>query len=173
MLNAADPLAVSARDKLDRIKADKAKRGSTITLSLQELNAYMKVELGEEAQLGIRDSKLVMGTGTFEISAIVDFRKMAESRGHEVNALFAKMLEGERPLRISASLESASSKATLRITTLEISGIPMSGFILDFIMKTVMSSLSPDAKYNEPFDLKHNMERIEIQPANARVVIKK
>ncbi|MEP7353405.1 MAG: hypothetical protein ABI824_09275 [Acidobacteriota bacterium] len=168
-----DSLAVSAQNKFDSIKHDKAKRGSAILLSGAELNAWVKAELAEEAQLGIHDTKVVLGQGTFEISAIVDFRKIAESGGKEINAMFAKLLEGERPLKIAGTLEATGGHATLHLTNVEISGIPLSGLVLDLVVKVVVGTLAPDAKVNEPFDLEHNMDRIEITASNARVTIKK
>jgi hypothetical protein len=47
------------------------------------------------------------------------------------------------------------------------------GSILDFLIKHFVQPRYPDIKINEPFDLDFNIDRIEIQPAGVRILIKK
>jgi hypothetical protein len=51
--------------------------------------------------------------------------------------------------------------------------VAIDGSILDFLIKHFIEPRYPDIKINEPFDLDFNIDRIEIQPASVRIMIKK
>jgi hypothetical protein len=51
--------------------------------------------------------------------------------------------------------------------------VAIDGSILDFLIKHFIQPRYPDIKINEPFDLDFNIDRIEIQPASVRIMIKK
>jgi hypothetical protein len=55
----------------------------------------------------------------------------------------------------------------------ELSGIPIEGSILDFLMRNFFAPRYPDAKIDKPFDLDYNMDRIEVQPTGVRITMKK
>jgi len=166
----ADALAESARAKLKLIQEDKAPPGSVITISSQELNAWVRAELGEEPQIGLRDPKFEMGEGgTASLEAFADFQKLAGTQG----GLFATLLAGERKVKIVVLPETASGKVTIRLKLVEISGVPLSGMLLALAAKLVLTHIYDDVKIDEPFDLGHNIDHAVIEPATLRVYIKK
>jgi hypothetical protein len=98
---------------------------------------------------------------------------MRQAQGMATNPLFAKLLEGERPLSIFARVESGAGRCTVYLTRVEIGGISIEGAVLDFLVKTFFLPLFPDAKVNEPFDLGYDMDRIELRPDGIRVFMRK
>ena len=90
-----------------------------------------------------------------------------------MNALIGRLIEGERPLKISIRVESANGRATVFLTRVELSGVAMEGSILEFLIKQFIQPRYPDIKINQPFDLDYNIDHIEIQPSGVRVLIKK
>jgi hypothetical protein len=122
---------------------------------------------------GIRDPAVQLGAGTASGSAFIDFLKMRQGEGLATNSLIAKLIEGERPLKVSIQLESAHGRATARLTRLEISGIAVTGAPLDFLVNEFFLHMFPDAKVNTPFELNNNIERIELRPDGVRVTMKK
>jgi hypothetical protein len=173
LLPAADPLSDSARKKLDMIEDGKASRGSIVSFSTAEINAWARVKVPEIVPEGIRDIRVEMGAGTATAYAIVDFLKMRQAQGVETGWFVSKLIEGERPLRVTVRLESAGGRCTVYLTRVDLSNVSASATVLDFLVKAFFVPLYPDAKINEPFDLDFNMERIEVRPGVARVVIKK
>lgn len=169
---AADPLADSAQKKLDSIADGKARRGSVVALSPQEINAWLHEKAVKAFPEGIRNEHIDLGPGTADGTALVDLMKIQKGKS-TMNALIGRLIEGERPLKISIRVESASGRATVFLTRVELSGIAMDGSILDFLIKQFVQPRYPDIKINEPFDLDFNMDRIEIRPAGVRVLIKK
>jgi hypothetical protein len=111
-----------------------------------------------------------LGAGTTDGTALVDFLKIGKGN---VNPLIGRLIEGERPLKISIRVESANGRCTVFLTRVELSGVVIDGSILDFLMKHFVQPRYPDMKINEPFDLDFNIDRIEIQSAGVRVLIRK
>lgn len=167
MLAAADPYAESARAKIAMIREDQAPAGAVIPISAQEWNAWIRAELADEPDLGLRDSKVTLGTGTVTFEAIADFGKLA--RG--ANGLFARLVEGERTVKLVARPESAGGQVTVRLELLEISGVPLTGVILNAAAELVMAAVFDDVHVNQPFAMGHNIDRAVIEPGSVRVFI--
>jgi hypothetical protein len=171
-LLAADPAFARAESKLDRIESGHARPGSVIVFTPAEMNAWARGRVPQMYQ-GIRDPAVQLGTGTASGSAFVDFLKMRQGEGLATNSLVAKLIQGERPLKVSIQLESSHGRATARLTRLEISGVAVTGAPLDFLVNEFFLHLFPDAKVNQPFDLHDNIERIELRPDGVRVTMRK
>lgn len=171
-LLAADAILDRAGSKLDRIESGHARPGSVIVFTPAEMNAWAR---GRVPQMypGIRNPSVQLGVGTATGSAMIDFLKMRQGEGVATNPLVAKLIEGERPLKVSMQLESSGGRATAKLTRLEISGIAVTGAPLDFLVNQFFLKLFPDAKVNQPFDLRDNIERIELRPDGVRVTMKK
>jgi len=172
-LHAADPLFESAERKLDSIESLKLPRGSTVTFSQAEINAWARVKIPEIIPEGMRDQRVALGNTTATGYATVDFLKMRQARGKTTNWFFARLLEGERPLTVSVRLESSGGRCTVYLTRVELSDAVANSTVLDFLIKTFFLPLYPDAKINEPFDLDYDMDKIEIRPTAVVVTIRK
>jgi hypothetical protein len=167
-----DGLAASAQKKFDRIADGLAKPGSVISLSRAELNAWAQTKIPEIVPQGLRNPMLDLGEGQATGYAIVDFLKMRQAQGKETPWLISKLIEGERPLKVSVRITSANGKMTVYLTSIELSGASLSGKTLDFLISTFFRPLYPEAKINEPFDLSYGIDRVEVHPAGVQVFIK-
>ena len=170
VLLASDPLANSAQKKLDSISDRKLKPGAVVTLSAKEVNAWIHDKAGKAFPEGIRNEHIDLAPGTADGTALVDLTKLSKAKS---NPLIARLIEGERPLRVAIRVESAKGRATVFLTHVELSGVAIDGSILDFLIKHFVQPRYPDIKINEPFDLDFNIDHIEIQPTGVRVLIKK
>lgn len=168
----ADPLFARCASKFDLIDSGQAKRGSVIEFTPAELNAWARGRVPQLTE-GVRDPRLQLETGAGNGSALVDFAKIAKSRGLTTNALLGRLIEGERPLKVSVRLESGQGHATVYLTSVELSGVTISGALLDFLVKDFFVPLFPEAKINQPFELRDNIDRIDVRPDGARVAIRK
>ncbi len=171
-LRAADPNLDSANAKLDRIDEGRAKPGDEIFFTLAEINAWARDEVPIAVPQGIRDPKVELGNGNGTGSALVDFVKIEQSRG-KTPGLIAKMFAGERPLKVSLSLESAGGTCTVHVTRVDIGGSSVEGTLLDLIIRTFFKPLYPDATVEEPFEIGYNVDKIELRPDGIRVTMKK
>lgn len=172
VLHAANPVLDRVDYKLNLIDSGRARRGSVILFTPAEMNAWARSRVPQMYQ-GITDPSIQLGMGAATGSATIDFLKMRQGEGVATNPLIAKLIEGERPLKVSVQLESAHGRATAKLTRLEISGIAVTGAPLDFLVNQFFLKLFTDAKVNQPFELRDNIDRIELRPDGVRVTIKK
>jgi len=169
---AADPLYESAQRKLDAIEARHVPRGGIVTFTPQEIDAWARVTVPQTVPEGIRDPRVELGQGAATGYAVVDFLKMRQGKGQPTSWLMQKLIEGERPLKVSVRLESGGGRCIVYLTRVEISNVSANATVLDFLIKTFFVPLYPDAKINETFDLADDIDRIDITPAQVKVTIK-
>jgi len=161
--------AESAARKLASIQHGSLHRGAVVYFSTRELNAYAQSQIPEYAPEGVRAAKLETGAGTATASALIDFLKLRHSAGIETNWLVARLIEGERPVRVTAHIRSANGTATVFMDRVEISGISVSGAPLDTLIQTFFSPVFPEAKINQPFRLRHGLDHVNVTPAGLQV----
>jgi hypothetical protein len=172
-LSAADPLAEQANRKIELIQNGKARPGSVLVFTAAELNAFARVQAHEVVPEGLRQPKLQLGDGIATGEALVDFLKLRHSAGVETNWLIAKLIQGEKRVSASVEIQSKQGRATVHLTRAEIGGLVVSGATLDFLINAFLLPLYPNAKIDEPFELAHGVDRIEVTPAAARVYMRK
>jgi len=159
---------LSARRKIDSIESDQLRSGARVEFTAGELSAYAE----KEAPGGVRNPRIQllareMATG----SALVDFGKVARAQGNQPGWLMSRLLEGERPVSVTARIRSAGGQATVDVERVEISGIAIDGRTLEFLMQSVLLPLYPTAVVGRPFELGHRVERLDVGTAAVAVVI--
>jgi len=163
----------SCQRKFDLIENDRLKAGSRLTLSQRELNAYVEQELPKVVPQGVREPKLELGAGTATGSAWIDFVKLQSAQGKPPGWLMRQILQGEHPVTVTARIDSAGGRATVNVQSVEIAGITIEGRMLDYLIQNYLLPYYPDAKVGEPFELSHNIDRLDVQPTRVDVILKK
>ena len=172
VLLAADALYESAWDKFQRIEMGRAAPGSVTVFSPAEINALARGGIPQMVE-GIRNPQIQLAMGTASATALVDLLKMRRGEGAVSNPLIAMLLEGERPIKVNVRVESAHGTATVFLTGVEISGVAASGRMLDFLVRQVFLPLFPDAKINQPFELRDDIDHIDVRPDGVRITMQK
>lgn len=158
----------SAKRKLDLISSDHLGPGSRVELTSREINAYAQ----HEAPPGVRNPRVeITAAGLATGSAAVDFNALQRGQGHPPGWLMSKLLEGERPVTVTARLTSANGQARVDVERVTISGLEIDGRTLDFLIQNFLLVLYPDAAVDRSFDLSHHIERLEVRPGGVNVVI--
>jgi hypothetical protein len=163
----------SCQRKFEVIENDRLKAGSRVTLSQRELNAYVEQELPKVVPQGVREPKLELGAGKATGSALIDFVKLQSAQGKPPGWLMRQLLQGEHPVTVTARIDSAGGRATVNVQSVEIAGITIEGRMLDYLIHNYLLPYYPDAKVGEPFELSHNIDRLEVAPARVDVILKK
>ena len=157
--------------KISLIEHDRVKPGSRVVLTPAELNAYARQEVAEAAPEGVRNPRLKLGPGTATASALIDFGKLRRAEGKPTGRIMSYLLDGERPVTVTARIRSSGGAATVDVQQVEIAGVVIEGRLLDFLVHNYLMRMYPNAKVGEPFDLGHRIERLEVQPSAVGVVI--
>jgi hypothetical protein len=161
----------SAQAKFDRIESDGLKAGSRVELSASELNAYVEHTLPTVTG-GVRNPQLqLVAPGVARGTALIDFAKVERSQGNPPGWLMSKLLEGERPVSVTARIRSSGGQATVDVERVEISGVVIDGRTLDFLIDNILLPLYPNAVVGRPFELGHRIERVDVEPAAVGIVI--
>ena len=147
---APNPAAERVTHKLDLIEQHRARRGSVVVFPIADLNAWSAVKAAEVVPEGLRQPRLELGNGAATAYALVDFLKLRNGAGVETNWLVAKLIQGEKPLKVTARIQSANGRATVSLQRVEIGGLAVSGSTLDFLIHNFFMPLYPNAKIDEP-----------------------
>ncbi len=163
----------AAKQKITMIEDEKLRPGSHVILSSAELNAYIAGEIPQVAGQGaVSDPQLRLVNGGGNLTANIDFVQLQRNTGRKPGWLAQQILSGARPVLVMARVQSSNGKATVWVDRLEVSGIPISGLALDFLMEVFIQPKFPNVRIGEPFDLVHSVDHFEIKPESVRVVIK-
>jgi len=167
-LGAAPNDYLSAKQKFDSIESDRLRAGSRVELSVGELDAYA----GQAVPAGVRNPRLqLVAPGIATGTAMVDFGKLRRAHGYQTGWLMSKLLDGDRPVSVTARIRSAGGQATVDLQRVEISGLAIDGPTLDFLIQNVLLPLYPNAVVGRPFELGHRIERLDVGPAAVAVLI--
>ena len=169
-IGAAADAYSSAQQKIDAIESDRLRTGSRVTLTYPELNAWV----ARKAPDGVHGAKVVVtehgvATGT----ASVDFLKVQRAQGQNPGWLLSKLLDGERPVSVTARIRSSGGTATVDVERVEISGVAVDGRPLEFLIQNILLPLYPDAVVGKPFELGHRIERLDVAPTGVGITIGK
>lgn len=163
----------SFQQKAQRIQEGKVPSGGNVKFTSPEVNAWLEMEVSEAVPPGVRDLRARLLTGnTASGSAIVDFVKLRSAQGKPPNWLVGKLLQGEHEVSVTIRVKSGGGRATLTPVRVEISGVPVSGATLDFLVQNYLIPNVPDAKVGKPFSLKYDVERIDVSQGAAYVYIR-
>jgi hypothetical protein len=167
-LGAAANDYLSAKQKFDSIESDRLRAGSRVELSVRELDAYAEREVPE----GVRNPRLqLVAPGVATGTAMMDFGKLRRALGYQTGWLLSKLLDGDRPVSVTARIRSGGGQATVDLQRVEISGIAIDGGTLDFLVQNILLPLYPNAVVGRPFELGHRIEKLDIGTAAVAVVI--
>ena len=171
-LSAAVLTSASTRGKLDLIEGGHAPRGARIVFSTAELNAWIVDEARLYAPQGARDPRLVFGPGRVTGYADIDFLRLRQAATGEAPGWFLKNLfAGERPVKVVARVQSRGGRARVDVESVEISGVPVEGRALDFVIEAFVRPTFPYAKVGDWFDLQFGVEIFTVSPAGVTVLM--
>jgi len=159
----------TAKEKLEKIESGKLRSGAKVVLSFQELNAWV----AHEAPAGVRNPKVQVPAREIATgNALIDFGKLERNAGRKPGWLMSKLLDGERPVSVTARIRSAGGRATVDIQRVEISGITIDGRTLDFLIENFLMPMYPTAAISRPFEMGHRIDRLDVSPAAVAVLLK-
>jgi hypothetical protein len=161
----------SAEKKFQSIDSGRLRAGSRIHLSSAELNAYVEHEVPMVTGGVTRPVVKLVSPGIAQGSALIDFAQVQRSRGEAPGWIMSHLLEGQRPVSVTARIRSGGGRATVDVLSLTISGVTVNGSTLDFLIHHFLLPLYPDAAVGRPFELDDRIDRIEVLPTGVTVVI--
>jgi hypothetical protein len=161
---------LTAQRKFDDISGERLRAGTRLTLSMGELNAWVAAEVPD----GVRNTRLsVTAPGKATGTALIDFARLERAQGQQPGWIMSKLLEGERPVSVTARIRSSSGEATVDVDRVEIAGVAIDGKTLQFLIDNFLLPMYPEATLGRPFDLGHHIDRVEVEPGGVTIAIGK
>lgn len=161
----------SAQHKFDLIDSGRLKPGSRVELTTGELNAYVEREIPMVTG-GVRQPHLaLLRPEVAEGTALINFAEVRRSQGNPPGWLMSKLLDGERPVSVTARIRSSAGQATVDVLRVEVGGVTIDGRTLDFLIQHFLLPLYPDAAVGRPFELGDHIEKLDVQPSGVGVLI--
>ena len=166
--------ADSAFRKLAKIEAGAAAPGSRLVFTAAEVNAWIRAEAKARVPQGVRDVRMELGDGRATGYATIDFLKIRQAAtGEQPGWLLKNLFAGERPVVVTARFASERGRARVDVELVEISGIPIEGHMLEFVIEDYLWPTFPDVMVNEWFGLRFGIERFTIARTGVTVIIKR
>lgn len=164
--------AASADRKLDLIESGRLRPGSRVDFSTGELNAWLREQARRYFPAAIRNIRVSLAANSATGYADVDFLKMRQTAtGESPGWIMRNLFSGERPIVVQAHLVSENGRARVDVDSVRISGVPIEGRALDFLIRNYVRPTFPDLKISEWFQLANRVNRIETTASGATVFI--
>jgi hypothetical protein len=162
----------SAFRKLEAIEMGNAAPGSRVAFSAAEVNAWFRAEGKARVPQGVRDLRIDLGDGRATGFATIDFLKIRQAAtGEDPGWLMKNLFAGERPVVVTARFTSQNGRARVDVERVEISGIPIEGHMLEFLIEDYLRPTFPDVMVNEWFGLRFGIERFTVAPRVVTVIM--
>ncbi|MBI4902106.1 MAG: hypothetical protein HY820_00625 [Acidobacteria bacterium] len=160
-----------AQQKIDMISEGRIPAGTQVVFPQQDVNAFVVAKAKEVVPDGLRDPKVEILDGKATGRATVDFVKMRHAQGQDLNWLLSKLLQGEHPVVVTGRVQSSNGLARVDLDRVEIGGSSITGRAVEMLIRAFVAPIYPQAKVGESFELGYNVDRIELKPGLARVVL--
>ncbi len=171
-LGAAWAEAQAAERKFEAIQEGRLRPGTSVRLTAGELNSWVRMKARVYVPRGLRNPRLEFGSGRVTGSAQIDFLKLRQAATGEAPGWIAKNLfAGERPVSVTARVESNGGRARVDVESVEISGVRIQGEVLDFLIRNYVLPEFPAARIGAWFPLAPGIDRFTIGPSGVSVYI--
>jgi hypothetical protein len=161
----------SAFRKLGAIERGGVKPGTRLNFTKPEIDGWIQDEAKSHVPQGLDHVRLDLSDGRVTGYANIDFLKVRQASGGDPGWLMKNLFAGERPVTVVARVSSAGGRARVDVERVEISGVPIQGAALDFVIANYVRPTFPDVKVDEWFALQYGVERIAVAGTGVTVVM--
>jgi hypothetical protein len=164
----------SALRKLGAIEAGTIPHGSRVAFSRPEVDGWLQDEARYHVPHGLSNLRLELTPSQATASANIDFLKVQQATtGGDPGWLMKNLFAGERPVVVTVHFDAANGRARVDVERVEISGVPIEGRALDFVIANYVRPTFPDVKVDEWFPLHYGVDRFTVGPGGVTVFVKK
>lgn len=160
--------APSLDHKLALIESNRLKPGARVVTTAAEWNAWV----ADQVPPGVTRTRIDLGENRVTASANIDFLKIDRAAGNTPNWFLASILQGDRPVTVTARIQSANGRARVDVERVQIAGVAVEGRALDFLIHEYVIPRYPQAKVSQWFPLDYRMDHFEIHPSGCTIVLR-
>ncbi len=151
------------------ISEDRAPLGARFHITAAELTAYAHAQAEELAPGAVTGETVTISPEHAEATGSVNFLRL---RGTERSGSFLdQLLDGERPVTVRVRIQSAGGRARVDVESAQISGVPIEGPAVNFLLREFVLPSFPDARLGEWFKLSHHIDHFTLKAGSADIQI--
>jgi hypothetical protein len=136
------------------------------------LNAWLREQAGRYFPGAVTNIRLELGNNSATAYADVDFVKLRQAAtGESPGWIMRNLFSGQRSIAVQAHFVSAHGGARVDVDSVRMSGVPIEGRALDFLIRNYVRPTFPDLKLSEWFRLANGVDRVAATPSGASVFI--
>ena len=158
-------LADSCGEKVARLKAGQAKRPVTVTE--EELNAYLEAHRDRLFESAVKSVQVNLKEDTFLIRGVVNLGEAKIKLESLIQKAFLWILSGDHRFESEVRFESASGQGKYTVRSIAIDGIPLPGFMIEYLATQAGNRQKPPMLPGKPFPMPYGLERAKVEARKA------
>jgi hypothetical protein len=162
----------SAERKFERIESGRALPGSRIDFTPGELNSWTRDQTRARVAQSLSNLRLEFSAGQVTGRADIDFVRLRQAAtGEPPGWLMKNVFAGVRPVMVTARIQSSNGRARVDVERVEVSGVPIEGGALDFLIDSFVRPEFPDARVSQWFHLSYHVDHFTVSPSGVSVFV--
>lgn len=164
--------SASVSRKLDLIDSGRLRPGTRVDFPASDLNAWLRDEAEKYFPGAVHNLRLELANNAATGYADIDFLKLRQSAtGESPGWLMRSLFAGQRPVVVRAHFVSSNGGARVDLDLVQISGVPIEGGTLDFLIRNYVRPTFPEMKLSEWFRLEDRVDHVTTTPSGASIFI--
>ncbi len=157
---------------LEKYEHDPKLKRTPVTVFESELNSYVRFALAEKVPRGLRDIRIVLREGRFELRGVANLAEFSELKEKAASgASFLSLLGGEVSVEVVADFKSDKGFGQFELVSAQVGPVPLSAAVVsDIVARATVDAARPNGfDIRAPFRLPYAARRIRSQQALAIV----
>lgn len=158
-------LAESCGEKVVRLKSGQARQPVTVTE--EELNAYLEVHRERLFESAVKSVQVNLKKDTFLIRGVVNLGEARIKLESLIQKAFLWILSGDHRFESEVRFESAKGQGKYQVRSLAIDGVPLPGFMIEYLATQAGNRQTPPMLPGKPFPMPYGLERALVEARKA------
>jgi len=158
-------LAESCGEKVVRLKSGQARQPVSVTEA--ELNAYLEVHRVRLFESAVKSVQVDLKEDTFLIRGVVNLGEARIKLESLIQKAFLWILSGDHRFESEVRFESAEGQGKYQVRSLAIDGIPLPGFMIEYLATQAGNRQKPPMLPGKPFPMPYGLERAKVENRKA------
>lgn len=143
----------------------------TYTIAEPELNRYLAHQIAAERPPGIKSASVSLGDNNRVAAILLINMDELKSEDESFTLKMAKLImSGEQRVDVEGALRSDGGKGTFSLERVAINGTELPSFLATEVARAIGKRQEPPVDITRPFDLPHNIRKIEISRGQLKII---
>ncbi len=162
--------SLSAARKFQKIAEGAYASGTSVEVSQDEMNAFLRFHAAASIPEGIRDAGLEFREGGAMLSAQVDLEK-ASASSEDLPALMRLLLRGTRRIVLDIDYAVSEGYAATRLVSMTIEDVELTGAVLEWFLDSFAPSELRPYLMGEKATRQQGVRETRLKPGHAVIVV--